>query len=705
MKTKSLIYLILSLLFAAVAISYSSCKKEEVKPASTEPVVSDETIIAEDNGLENPTISGNTYTYDYSGSAPDVSVGEVIVGQTGEGYMRKVTGITYKNNQVILETEQARLTDVIDNCDISDSIVLNLGQKSATLNGSPINVEITGLKEGMVVQEDLVNLTNVILFSGEVNGVTLEAKITEGYIAFEPVIHRKLKIKGINGKPTVTEFLLTAEGQLDLVCNVLVSCDGNLSYTPELDPLLTFKIGPIFFGPVPAFIKFSFTPGFESAFIINGNLTKGYQANATVEFGAQYLLDEGWQKITDKSFTFNEDPLQWSLNGNLHAKTWVTPQIDLRLAGVLGPYMNVNPFLAFDGQVNLPQWQWALSGGVDGYLGFDMSLFGWQIVNYKTSIFDWQVIIAEQSGMQAGLPVVGTKAISEITASSAKCGGNISSDGGAAVTARGVCWSTSQNPTTANSHTTDGNGTGQFTSSITGLNGNTNYFVRAYATNGEGTAYGNQVQFTTQGSGGSGEPCPGMETITYGGQVYNTVLIGDQCWLKENLNIGTMIPGADEMQNNGTIEKYCYDDDPANCDIYGGLYQWDEMMQYSTLEGVQGICPAGWHLPADAEWTILADYLGGEDVAGGKMKETGTTHWHSPNKGATNSSGFTALPGGIRFRNFFSSPGGHGLWWSSSEVSSTDRADARELGFDYEDLADAGSPTKELGFSVRCLRD
>jgi uncharacterized protein (TIGR02145 family) len=920
MKTKSFIYLALSLLLAAFVIAYSSCKKEEdEKPTTNETVISDETLIAEDKGLENPTVSGNTYTYDYSGSAPDVSVGNVIVGQTGEGYMRIVTGVSYKNNQIILETEQAKLTDVIDNCDISDSITLNLGQKSATINGSPINVEVTGLKEGMTIEEDLINLSNVVLFSGEVNGVALEAKITEGYISFEPVIRRKLKIRRVNGKPTITEFLLTAKGQMDFVCDVEASCDGNLSYTPEMDPLLTFWIGPMFFGPIPAFIKFSFTPGFESAFIINGYLTKGYQANATIEFGAQYFYGEGWQKITDKNFTFNEDPLQWSLNGNLHAKTWVTPQIDLKLAGVLGPYMNVNPFLGFDGQVHLPQWSWALTGGVDGYLGFDMSLFGWHIVNLNTPIFDWEVVIAEQSGVQAGLPVVATKAVSEITASSATCGGNISSDGGAAVTARGVCWSTSQNPTIAGSHTNDASGTGQFTSTITGLNANTTYFVRAYATNSEGmaygaqvqfatisganiptistkeisnitqntasgggnvsdegsssvvargvcwstsqnptiagshtndgsgtgqftssitglnanttyfvrayatnsegmaygaqvqfatisganiptistkeisnitqntasgggnvsdegsssvsargvcwstsqnptiagshtndgsgtgqftstitglnanttyfvrayatnstgTAYGNQLQFATQGSGGSGEPCPGMETITYGGQVYNTVLIGSQCWMKENLNIGTMIPGDDEMQDNGIFEKYCYDDDPANCDEYGGLYQWNELMQYVTNEGAQGLCPEGWHLPTDAEWTGLTDYVSSQpeylcnSITSYIAKAlAATTNWNSSsntcavgnNPSANNATGFSGLPGGYRlYDGTYHHIEDDGYWWSSTEYSTTG-AWSRTMNYGNAYVGRNGN-VKGYGFSVRCLRD
>ena len=96
--------------------------------------------------------------------------------------------------------------------------------------------------------------------------------------------------------------------------------------------------------------------------------------------------------------------------------------------------------------------------------------------------------------------------------------------------------------------------------------------------------------------------------------------------MAENLNVGTRINGSGSQTNNSTIEKYCYDDNEANCTTYGGLYQWDESMQYSTMPGVQGICPTGWHLPTDAEWTTLTTYLGGEGIAGGKKKETGTTH-------------------------------------------------------------------------------
>ena len=297
------------------------------------------------------------------------------------------------------------------------------------------------------------------------------------------------------------------------------------------------------------------------------------------------------------------------------------------------------------------------------------------------------------------LPTVTTDTATNITATTATSGGNVTSDGGATVTARGVCWNTSSNPTLSNSHTTDGSGTGTFVSDITELTANTLYYVRAYATNNVGTAYGNEITFTTLF-----ESCPGIPTVLYEGQTYNTVLIGDQCWLKENLNVGTMIPEYQSQTNNSQVEKYCYDNDPANCTEYGGLYQWYETMQYIFTPGTQGICPDGWHIPTDGEWTVLTDFLGGTIVAGGKMKETGTLHWMPPNTGATNSSGFTALPGGWR-----GNTGGFGYltlsgsFWSSSQYSGADYW-YRILNHNNETVFVDYHPGSN-GYSVRCLKD
>ena len=200
------------------------------------------------------------------------------------------------------------------------------------------------------------------------------------------------------------------------------------------------------------------------------------------------------------------------------------------------------------------------------------------------------------------------------------------------------------------------------------------------------------------------------------GQEYNTVQIGTQCWMAKNLNFGTRIDGVVEMTNNGTTEKYCYENTESNCDVYGGLYQWDEMMNYTTTPGVQGICPDGWHMPTDAEWctlelqvdpTITCGSTGWRGVdGGGKLKEAGTTHWSSPNTGATNSIGFSGLPGGYRYAYAtFYTIGLNGLFWSSTEYSTT-CAWYRNLIYNSANIyRDSYGYGKDYGFSVRCLRD
>jgi len=200
-------------------------------------------------------------------------------------------------------------------------------------------------------------------------------------------------------------------------------------------------------------------------------------------------------------------------------------------------------------------------------------------------------------------------------------------------------------------------------------------------------------------------------------KIYAYVTIGTQVWMTENLAYLPSVVGPG-TGSNSTAYYYVYGYDgsdvatakaTSNYTTYGVLYNWPAAMNgsassISNPSGVQGICPSGWHLPSDAEWTILIDYLGGEDVAGGKMKETGFSHWTSPNTGATNESGFTALPGGYRLGDGnFNAVGIYGKWWSSTE-SGTLSAWYRYLGYDFSYVYRL-SYSKELGFSVRCLRD
>ena len=317
--------------------------------------------------------------------------------------------------------------------------------------------------------------------------------------------------------------------------------------------------------------------------------------------------------------------------------------------------------------------------------------------------------------LEAAIPTLTTTEVSEITPTTAVSGGNISDDGGAAVTARGVCWSTDQSPNINDSKTTNGNGKGSFNANITNLLPNTTYYVRSYATNSEGTGYGSIFSFTTFQEDGSA----GTFTDSRDGNVYKVVIIGNQVWMAENLKYLPEVVGP----NNGSYTTpyyYVYGyygtdvnaaKATANYSTYGVLYNWPAAMAGSTSStanpsGVQGVCPAGWHLPSDAEWTQLTDYLGGTEVAGGKLKETGTTHWKSPNAAATNETDFTALPGGGRndYYGSFSGVGRGGYWWSASQ-GGTNYARDRTMSYDSSYVYRSYGNNKEVGFSVRCVRD
>ncbi len=196
---------------------------------------------------------------------------------------------------------------------------------------------------------------------------------------------------------------------------------------------------------------------------------------------------------------------------------------------------------------------------------------------------------------------------------------------------------------------------------------------------------------------------------------YSWVQIGSQTWMAENLKYLPSVVGPGTGSNS---EAYCYvygydgtsisaAKATENYATYGVLYNWTAAMNGAESSdanpsGVQGICPDGWHLPSDAEWTQLTDYLG--ENAGDKLKEAGITHWADPNAGANNESGFTALPGGYRGNNGgFYNIRNYGYWWSSTG-DNTNNAWYRYLDYDNSYVYRLSS-YKSMGFSVRCLRD
>ncbi|NSW94956.1 MAG: hypothetical protein HPY62_09670 [Bacteroidales bacterium] len=251
-----------------------------------------------------------------------------------------------------------------------------------------------------------------------------------------------------------------------------------------------------------------------------------------------------------------------------------------------------------------------------------------------------------------------------------------------------------------------GNTSTAIKANLRGLTPNTVYYFRIKAENQLGITYGKDTSFTTLDAV---ETYIGFNPgLTYGsvedieGNIYKTIQIGSQIWMAENLktityNDGTeipFVPDITEWSGLSTPAYSWYDNDTV---VYGAFYNW-----HAVATGK--LCPTGWHVPDDDEWTELTTFLGGSAVAGGKMKESGTAHWISPNSGADNQSGFTALPGGYRLATGdYNSIRRHGFWWSSTESSANDSW-CRSLYHGYPNI-DRSRSSKKSGLSVRCIKD
>lgn len=331
--------------------------------------------------------------------------------------------------------------------------------------------------------------------------------------------------------------------------------------------------------------------------------------------------------------------------------------------------------------------------------------------NAKQALQGVRAIRSFSSSCNPCKPNITTLSIRSITSNSAETGGNVISDGGSRVTSKGVVFDSIPNPTLSSRRTTNGTGSGTYVSQLTSLSPSRHYFVRAYATNSVGTSYGNEVSFFTQTSNGFAS-CGSVSDID--GNTYQTVQIGTQCWLQENLKSvryqnGDSIPevpsfgsNAINIWANSIIGVYTTSWNSA----FGNLYKG-----YTVLDP-RGICPTGWHVGSDAEWSVLSLHLDSltnsnaigiqSQIAGKNLKST--SFWNSPNI-ADNSSGFTALPAHYRYvdGNYHGSNGTTAAFWTKTQYLSNDlyfrtlNNNTTELGRFRENFG--------FGYSIRCLRD
>lgn len=340
-------------------------------------------------------------------------------------------------------------------------------------------------------------------------------------------------------------------------------------------------------------------------------------------------------------------------------------------------------------------------------------------------------------GETLSLPSVTTTSVTSISQTEATLGGIVISDGGAIVTAKGVCWSTSPNPTTANSRVSVYGSNNNYSATLTGLTAGTTYYCRAYASNAMGTSYGNQVTFTTP----SDFVC-GTNTITdYDGNIYSTVQIGTQCWMKENLKTthysdGTYI-AAGSTASTSTAYRYSPNNNYSYVSTMGYLYNWKAVRRNSTSSdlnpsNVQGVCPTGWHVPSRSEWSQLISYVGSQSsyICGSnssyvaKALASTSTWWQTSstectpgyNQSGNNATGFGALPAGGYYgnstNNGFSTPGYNAQYWS---IIQQDASNSNSVAY-YFSMSNTskgagcyidadGNVNHIYGRSVRCLRN
>ena len=321
-------------------------------------------------------------------------------------------------------------------------------------------------------------------------------------------------------------------------------------------------------------------------------------------------------------------------------------------------------------------------------------------------------------------PTVTTTAASSVTANSAVTGGNVISDGGVPVTQRGICYNTTGNPTMADNVIASGSGTGSFSVNMTGLSGGTTYYVKAYAINAVDTSYGSTINFTTL------IPWTCGNTITdYDNNAYNTVQLGSQCWMAENLrtthyaNGSTITLMTSTTTSSTTGYRYYPGGSSSNVPTYGYLYNWYATMKGAASSsanpsGVQGICPTGWHIPSNAEWIQLTDYIssqsqywcGGTSTAIAKSLAS-TIGWTSAStscyvgysSSTNNSSGFNGTPSGYFYTSGGTEMGNRVYYWSTTESNSTS-VNVKRL---YYNTTTVGSFTydKTYGLTVRCVKN
>jgi uncharacterized protein (TIGR02145 family) len=691
----------LTLLLAVTLVFIVSCSKDDGEKSPvvhTTPVLKDNVKIIDAANLQldltQTQLDAGIYQFTATGTIPAIAVGDVIVGDQGEGFLRKVTSVLVNGSTITMQTTQGSMTDVFKeggfdfNLDMTDmqnrtsssgfsytipsqpiyqegalSIELNNGQVDFNPNWFfDFNFDETGIKD----------------FEVSAKNATLNGNFTATITAAQSVtlIDRSSSILP-NARPYKKTFTIKVRALIP-VGPILVPVTVPIKVVMELDLVLDYSAS------------------------ISAAITRQakFTSNNTFNLGVNYA-NEQWNDINSFSPINNFSLLQRTGNANATINLALTPKVSFKLYGAIGPYAQVGLIEELSGSFASPALDWNFKADVwlKSKVGInDVSILGYNLQGYSKS---WE-----------------TEKLSYLTPYKIEkvSGDNQTGNFGQPLTAP-IKVKVLDNLGRIQSNVpvyflvVEGGGTVQSVSILTDNNG----FAETQWTLGtSGLQRLNVSAITADGTAILNAPLSFSATATASPcddttAPYPTVTIGSQVWMKKNLNVCKYRNGDDipQVQDpaawaNLTTGAWCYyENNTSNGPVYGKLYNW------YAVNDPRGLAPNGYHLANKNEYSTLITYLGGFDLAGGKMKATYL--WNSPNTGATNSSGFTGLPGGYRGADgVFNSTGlGYScyLWTSTEDSTDPLRAFDTGLSYNYNRISLFAPDRKGFGFSVRCLKD
>lgn len=495
-----------------VALLFISCNKKDSIPLipeeETSKIPETTKILTENDIIQNfVSMSEDSTTFTFNSSVANnrnFKINDVLVIPKEEGLLRKITNIHTSGNQIIFNTTQASITEAIEEGkgEFSQTLVRGNIQK-VTYYVEGVEIDTSGFLKPN--NNQIYISLNSVLYDNDGNTNTTGDQIAiNGSFSITPTIDGIFHFSGYSVKKIETRFSI--QEQLNLGLDI-----GLIQFTGQREKKLATINFSTFIVPVgipPIVLPVLITPEIDlfagAKLELNSSISTGISQDLSHTIGLIYE-NGSWSKYQNNSenFSFNSP----TVNTGVKTKFYIKPELKMKVYSVVSPYLSTELFGQFEANTSQTPW-WKLYAGLNVGAGIKMQIFNNTVVNYGTNFLQINLQIAQATSTP---PTVSTSSISNITSNSATGGGNVTSQGSSSVTARGVCWSTSQNPTINSNKTNNGTGIGSFTSNIAGLLPSTQYYLRAYATNSAGTSYGNQVSLTTA-AGGTAPSAPTLSS-------------------------------------------------------------------------------------------------------------------------------------------------------------------------------------------------